>query len=110
MPYDEELADRIRDVLPARPAVNERKMFGGLAFLVGGHMGCGIVGDRLMVRVPPDSYEVALAQDHVQPMDFTGRPLRGFIYVQPDGLPDRPSLERWVREGVSYASSLPART
>lgn len=84
-------------------------MFGGLAFLVNGHMGCGIVGDLLMVRVHPDTYDEALDEPHVLPMDFTGRPMRGFIYVEPAGVSDRTALELWVRRGLSFASFLPPK-
>lgn len=84
-------------------------MFGGLAFLVNGHMSCGIVGGRLMVRVHPDAYDDALDEPHVLPMDFTGRPMRGFVYVEPAGVSDRGGLELWVRRGVAFASSLPPK-
>jgi len=84
-------------------------MFGGVAFLVGGHMGCGILGDRLMIRVSRDAYEDALARPHVKPMDFTGRRMRGFIYVDPAGIADEEALAEWVREGLGYAASLPPK-
>jgi TfoX/Sxy family transcriptional regulator of competence genes len=109
MAYNEQLADRIRVVIPAATPLQERKMFGGLAFLVGGRMACGIIGDRLMIRVPPDSYERILEQEHVKVMDFSGRPMRGFVYVEPAGVPDQPALEQWVQRGLSFASSLPPK-
>lgn len=84
-------------------------MFGGLAFLIGGHMGCGIIGDRLMVRVPASEYDGALAQPHVKPMDFTGKPMRGFVYLEPSGVADEPTFRRWVERGVAFASSLPPK-
>jgi hypothetical protein len=85
MAYDEELANRIRRALAGRRDVTERKMFGGLAFLCQGRMCCGIVGNDLMVRVPLDEFDAALRRRHVRPMDFTGKPLRGFVYVSPPG-------------------------
>jgi TfoX/Sxy family transcriptional regulator of competence genes len=96
MAYDESLAARVRLALRAVGRVSERKMFGGLAFLIGGKMCCGIVGSDLMVRVPKDEYAAALRRRHVRPMDFTGRPLAGFVYVSPDGLRTRSTLEAWV--------------
>ena len=84
-------------------------MFGGIAFLVGGHMGCGVLGDRLMVRVARDEYDDTLAQPHARPMDFGGRPMRGFISVEAAGIADRAALQRWVQQGLSLAASLPPK-
>lgn len=84
-------------------------MFGGLAFLVSGHMGCGILGDRLMIRVPPQEHEQVLSEPHVKVMDFTGRPMRGFIYVEPAGFEAEAALAQWVRRGAAFASSLPPK-
>ena len=103
MAYDEALARRIRDLLRDRRDVTERKMFGGLAFLIAGHMCCGIVGRDLMVRVGRENYESALAHKHVRPMDFTGRPSRGMVYVAPAGLRSRRALEAWIDGGVRFA-------
>ena len=110
MSYDEKLADRVRTALGRHGAVSERKMFGGLAFMVGGHMACGIVGKELMVRVGPERYEEALSRPHARPMDFTGKPLRGMVYVGPRGLRSRPALTRWVDLAVNVAQSLPPAT
>ena len=77
MAYDEKLADRVRDILEGDPGVSERKMFGGLAFMVDGHMACGIAGDDLMLRLGAEGAEAALQKPHVRPMDFTGRPMTG---------------------------------
>lgn len=106
MAYDEVLASRIRALIAGRDDVREQKMFGGLAFLVGGKLAAGIVGDDLMIRVGPSAYEEALGQPHVRPMDFTGRPMRGLVYVSPAGIGSEPDLARWVRAGVAYAASL----
>ena len=95
MAYDEDLADRVREVMPADAEVTERKMFGGLAFLLRGHMFAGIVGSELMVRIGSEAAQRALELDHVREMDFTGRPMKNMIFVQPAGL-DGPALERWV--------------
>ena len=109
MPYDEGLAERIRDVLDAVPGVVERKMFGGLAFMVRGNMACGVVGDELMVRVGPEGYEKALKRPHAREMDFTGRPLRGMIYVGAGGLSADEDLTAWIARGAEFAKSLPAK-
>lgn len=109
MAFDAQLASRIRDVLSPNLDVQERKMFGGLAFLVGGHMGCGIIGERLVVRVGPEQHEEALSEAHVRPMDFTGRPMRGFVYVEPSGIREESKLASWIARGVAFASSLPPK-
>ena len=109
MAYDENLAGRIRALLAGNPAVSERKMFGGIAFMVGGNMGCGIVRDELMVRVGPDRYDDAVGQPHARPMDFNGRPSKGMVYVGVDGFQSDSDLAGWVERGVSYAGSLPAK-
>ena len=85
MAYDEKVAERVRVVLGKRRQVVERKMFGGLAFMVNGHMCCGVLKDELMLRVGPDRYETVLKRKHAREMDFTGRALRGMVYVHPDG-------------------------
>ena len=109
MAYDEGLAQRIREVLEDRPGVNEKKMFGGLCFLVNGNMCCGVATDELMVRVGPDAYEAALAEPHAREMDFTGRAMKGFVFVGLDGFESDEDLERWVGRGASYAKSLPEK-
>jgi TfoX/Sxy family transcriptional regulator of competence genes len=111
MAYDEGLAQRIREILrdgrDGASAVVERKMFGGTAFLVGGNMAVGVSGDRLMVRVGPEAYEEALALPHTAPMDFTGKPLRGFVYVDADGIAEDEDLAAWIGRGAAFAGSLP---
>ena len=109
MAYDERLAGRVRAVLEGRRDVSERRMFGGLAFLVRGNMCCGVVRSELMVRVGPDAYSDALSRPHTRPMDFTGRPLRGFVFVSSQGLGSARALRSWVERGVGFAGSLPAR-
>jgi TfoX/Sxy family transcriptional regulator of competence genes len=109
MAYDEGLAERIRTVLSERPDVVEKRMFGGLAFLVAGRMCVGIVKDEMMVRVGPERYEALLAKPHVRAMDFTGRPMKGFLFVAPKGFDADADLERWVEGAVSYALTAPAK-
>ncbi|MFW2388786.1 MAG: TfoX/Sxy family protein [Polyangiales bacterium] len=110
MAYDEALADRVREVLKRRRGVSEKKMFGGLSFLLNGHMACGIIGDELMVRVGPDAYEASLKKPGAREMDFTGRAMKGMVYVAPRGFQRAPSLKAWVEQGLSYARSLPPKS
>jgi TfoX/Sxy family transcriptional regulator of competence genes len=106
MPYDEGLAERIRESLEDRRGVTERKMFGGLAFLLRGNMFVGIVGRDLMVRVGPQAHENALSRPHARPMDFTGRPMRGFVFVAAPGYEFDADLRDWVARGVAFADPL----
>jgi len=108
MAYDERLAERVRDVLGPDPDVSERKMFGGLAFMLNGHMVGGIVGEELMLRLGAELAEEALGSPHVRPMDFTGRPMTGMVYVAPDGLRGR-ALRTWVEKAAGHARSLPPK-
>jgi hypothetical protein len=85
MPYDKELAERIRHVLRERSDVTEREMFGGLGFLSAGRMYCGILGGDLIVRIADDEFQAVMRRPHIRLMDFTGKPLRGFVYVSPPG-------------------------
>lgn len=112
MAYDEHLAERLRDVYGARvpPAqMSERKMFGGLCFMVRGHMSCGIVDSTLMARVGPDAYAEALEQPHAREMDFTGRPLKGMVYVDPQGVAADDELGNWVERSLAFVRSLPPK-
>jgi TfoX/Sxy family transcriptional regulator of competence genes len=105
MAYDEALADRVRAILRSRDDVSERKMFGGLAFMVGGHMACGVLGLDLIVRIRPDDHDEALAQPGARLWDFTGRPTRGMVYVGPDGIASDPDLDRWVAKGLAFVAT-----
>ena len=109
MAYDEKLAARVRATLAAEPVTSERKMFGGLCFLVNGNMACGIVKDELMVRVGVERHEEALAQPHARPMDFTGRPMKGMVTVAAEGVRSAAGLRAWVRRGANYAAELPPK-
>jgi hypothetical protein len=109
MAYSEDLANRIRDALPDDAPVEERKMFGGLAFLLNGHMFCGIVHEALMLRLGPDGGQRALAEAaHVRPMDFTGRPMKGMVFVDPPGL-HGDSLQRWIDQAAAFTRGLPPK-
>ena len=103
MAYDERLANRIRRAFGHRGDITERRMFGGLAFLRDGRMCCGIVGSDLMVRVPMDEFDAVLRRRHVRPMDFTGRPLKGFVYVSAAGCSAAVSLRAWLTRGERAA-------
>lgn len=109
MAYDECLAERVRLELAPLKGVSERRMFGGLCFMLHGNMALGIDKDRLMVRVGREGYEAALQKPHARPMDMTGRPMRGFVVVPPEGLVTREELQDWVGQGVDYALSLPPK-
>ena len=108
MAYDEMLAERLRDTLVTQGGVTERKMFGGLAFMIHGHMACGIVGDDLMLRLGAEGAGRALERPHVRPMDFTGRTMTGMVFVAQDGLRGA-SLRRWVVKSVTLVESLPPK-
>src|SRR3712207_4933474 len=98
MAYDEQLAERVRDVLAVRPEVSERKMFGGLGWMIGGNMACADMSDGgLLVRIDPDEVPAPLAEPHVSEFGREGaKPMRGFVRVDPDGLVDDDALARWV--------------
>ena len=109
MAYDEHLAGRVRDLVHAQSGYDEKKMFGGICFLLHGHMACGVVKDDLMVRVGPEDQSDALALPHARPMDFTGKPMKSMIYVAPDGLVSDTDLEAWVRRGLAFTATLPPK-
>jgi len=109
MAFDEGLAHRLRELTEERSNISEKKMFGGLCFLVSGNMCFGIVGEELMVRVGPDAYPDYLALPHAREMDFTGRAMKGMIYVSTDGFEEDEDLEAWVGRGMAFAASLPAK-
>ncbi len=109
MAYDEELAARVRGVLRATEGVSERKMFGGLAFMLNGNMCCGVDQTNLMLRVGPERYDETLAKPHAGLFDFTGRPMRGFVYVSQEGFGTPDTLQEWVGMAVDFAGSLPPK-
>lgn len=109
MSYDEALAARVRKNLPPNDRIVEKKMFGGLAFLLDGKMFVGVTERDLMARVGPDAYEAALERPHVRPMDFTGRPLTGFVFVGPAGVRTDADVGLWVRETMEFVRGLPTK-
>ena len=110
MAYDEDLADRIRELIAAEPGVTEKRMFGGLAFLVGGNMAVAVSGQGgLMVRADPDETDALLDKPHTRPMEMRGRAMQGWLRVDDEGVRTRRQLEPWVRRGMAYARSLPAK-
>ncbi len=110
MAFDEKLADRVRRAIGPRADVTEKKMFGGLAFLLDGKMFCGVGDDELMVRVGPERYAEALARRNVRPMDFTGRPLTGYVFVTPAGCRTVQAVAPWVEQALAFVATVPARS
>jgi len=107
MAYDPALAVRVRRLVAERPGVTEKAMFGGLAFLLGGRMFCGVLGLDLLARVGPGRHDAAMAQDHVRIMDFTGRPMRGYVFVGPEAVSSRRDLTRWVEDCARFVATFP---
>lgn len=109
MAYDEGTAERIRELLDAETPYAEKKMFGGLAFMVRGHMCLGVLGESLMARVGPDQYRDILARAHVREMDFTGRPMNGYVFIDPDGFAEDAELAFMVTACLRFNRSLPPK-
>ncbi len=109
MAYDEGLAERLRGVLADRSDVVEKRMFGGVAFMVRGHMTVGVVKDDLCARVGADAYDALLAKDGARPMDFTRRPMKGWLFVAPEAVDDDADLESWVTICLEFTTALPAK-
>ena len=110
MAYDEDLADRIRELIGDDPDVTERRMFGGLAFLAGGNLAVAASGQGgLMVRVAPEQTGTLAAEPHAGPFEMRGRPMQGWLRVASEGVRAKEQLEPWVGRGVAYARSLPAK-
>ena len=109
MSYNEVLAQRIRAELGSFSGLVEKKMFGGIGFLVNGNMACGVHGENLIVRVGLANHEKALAQAHARPFDLTGKPMSGWVEVAPAGYAAEHDLKDWVRQGLNYALTLPPK-
>lgn len=109
MAYDQGLAERVREQLADVSFVAEKKMFGGLVFMVNGNMLCGVMREKLMLRVGPQAHEAALARPHAEPMDFTRRTMKGFLYVTPEGLEADEDLAAWLDRGLDFAGRLPPK-
>lgn len=109
MAYDEGLAERLRELLREQQGIGERKMFGGLAFMRNGNMLVGILGDTLMARVGPERYREALRMPHAREMDFTGKPMTGYVFVTPEGFAEDADLARWLALCIAFGDTLPAK-
>ena len=110
MPYDEDLANRLRELLADEDSITEKKMFGGLAFLIDGHMAVAASGQGgLMARVDPAQTDALLRKPHAGPFEMRGRPMDGWVRVAAEGVRTKRQLEPWVRRGVAYARSLPPK-
>ena len=109
MAYDEVLAGRIRSVLDQQPGLVEKKMFGGVAFLVQGNMACGVHKDMLIVRVGPDAYDETMKYPHTRPFDMTGKAMKGWVMVEPGGFTSQADLQEWVAAGLDFALTLPPK-
>ncbi len=115
MAYDETLELRIRQVIGADPELTKKndfvvkKMFGGLCVLFNGNMACGVIEDTVIARVGPDAYEEAMSQPHTRIFDFTGRPMKGWVTVEPEGIADDDALRAWLDRGIAYALSFPPK-
>ena len=108
MAYNLKLAERIREELDSIPYV-EKKMFGGVGFLIGGNMACGVYKDDLIVRVDPAKHEKLLKKPSAKVFDITGKPMKGWLMVEPDGFKNRKQLSTWVKEGLEFALTLPPK-
>lgn len=109
MAYDLGLAERIREQLEQRAELVEKKMFGGVGFLLHGNMACGIYKDKLMLRVGVEAQDDFLLQDHVRKFDVTGRPMNGWLLIEPEGLEEDEALGKWVEAGLSFTQNLPPK-
>ena len=109
MPYDEMLALRIRAAIGPLPHLEEKKMFGGVGFMLNGNMACGVHKNDLIVRVGPEKHAEALSRPHTRVFDMTGRPMAGWIMVEPEGCQTESDLKAWVEQGVAFANSLPGK-
>ena len=109
MAYDEGLAERVREALGELPGLVEKKMFGGVGFMVRGNMASGVHKDALIVRVGPERYEEEVKRPHTRPFDITGRPMKGWVMVRPEGYESDEDLQNWVEQGVDFSLTLPPK-
>jgi hypothetical protein len=107
--YEEAVADKVRELLAARSELSERKMFGGIGFMIAGNMAVGVMDEDLIVRLDPADAEKALAENGVREFDFTGRPMTGWVFVGPEAREEAAAFAEWVEAGADYASSLPPK-
>lgn len=109
MPYDPATAERVRNTLGRTRGLSEKKMFGGIAFLIDGHMACGVLDKTLVLRLGDQGVAKTLGEDHTRPMDFTGKPMKSMLYVAPEGFQSDTALKSWIRRAVRFARSLPPK-
>lgn len=109
MPYDEKLAERVRKVLVGQPGLTERRMFGGVGFMLNGNMACGVNKDDLIVRLDPAEHDEAMARPHARAFDLSSRPAKGWLLVGAKGVTSEKDLRGWVEVGLRYALSLPPK-
>jgi TfoX/Sxy family transcriptional regulator of competence genes len=109
MTYNQKLAQRIREEIKTLPDLQEKKMFGGVGFLIQGNMACGVHGEDLIVRTGPENYQAALSKPHTKPFNMTGKPMSGWIEVDSKGFEAESDLKDWVQLGVKFAKSLPPK-
>jgi hypothetical protein len=109
MAYDEQAAQRVREIIKDQPSFTEKKMFGGVGFFLHGNMACGVNKDHLVVRVGPDNYSEAVIRPHARPFDITGRPMKGWVMVEPAGYANDEDLSNWVQSGIDFALTLPPK-
>ncbi|WP_210398155.1 TfoX/Sxy family protein [Motiliproteus sediminis] len=109
MAYDQGLAQRIREYFATREQLTEKRMFGGLCFLLGDHMVCGVVDDTLMVRIGPERYDEYLRERDARLMDFTGKPMKGMLFIAPEGVESDDDLARWLERCISFVTTLPPK-
>jgi len=109
MAYDEKIAERLSKVFSEHEGVVEKKMFGGIAYMFREHMCVGVINNLLMVRVDPEQYEDALSEAHTRPMDFTGKPMKGYVYVELAGFKTDKNLRKWVQKGINFVTTLPPK-
>ena len=110
MPFDESLAARIRNALARKKNIEEKKMFGGIGYLLNGNMLVGVWKTSLIVRLGPDAYDDALLEPHVREFDITGKPMKGWVMVEPDGIEDDSQLADWIQKATDFVGTLPKKT
>lgn len=110
MAFSESIARRVRQALQGLEGLSERRMFGGVAFMLNGHMCCGVNKEDVVLRLGEEGAAQALAQPHARVMDFTGRPMKGMVYVSPEGLRSQADLQAWVERAVAFVQSLPPKS
>ena len=109
MAHDERVADRVRKALKGRKGFEEKKMFGGVAFMLNGHMCCGVQGKDLVLRLGDQGVSRTMAKPHVRPMDFTGKPLKSMVYIAPEGFAKDAELKSWLHEAITFVRKLPPK-